>query len=475
MADKPRTPVVGGRYQLLQKIGAGSFGNIYMGLDAEADEVDGPKRVAVKIERKDAPHQMVPNEQRCYRLLAGGKGIPRVLWCGEEGEYFALVLELLGPSLQDLFVLQRNIFSVSTTLLLADQLFERIEHVHKQGLLHRDIKPANFIIGDLNDAQGRNVVHIIDFGLARPYRDAAGGHIAYRDGLSASGTARFASFNSSYGREQSRRDDLESLMYMLIYFAKGSLPWQNLKRPKSRKDKHAHLAQKKQEHAQGLCTGLPLEFASALKYCSELGFEADPDYAHLRGMFRRCYLRHSSKGDAFDWKDKKLLGFYDTPQKAARVDEDSSSVELVVPTEPDQPVVPLGPSPEQLETQRKRSLILNFGGGKRMKSSPSITPLPAPAAPVPAEPNTPEEALLHARTLALTSLNGSSRSRGGGSRDSGSSSSDGMVVPAAQTPQEIAPEVVVADEATKEPKRELTGTELKAEGELKDCYSSFFS
>jgi hypothetical protein len=251
-------------------------------------------------------------------------------------------------------------------------------------------------------------------------------------------------------------------------FVKGSLPWQNLKRPKNRKDEHAHLAQKKQEHAHGLCAGLPSEFAAALKYCSELGFEAEPDYAHLRGLFRRCYLRNSSTGDAFDWKDKRLLGFYDTPQKAAPAEEDATSVEPLESIEP-----------EQLETQRKRSLILNFGSTKRMKSSPSITPLATPSVAVPAVRGTPEEALLHARTLALSSRNSGSRSRSG---SNGSSSGNGMAIPSAEVgmphpSQGVAAAssaVEVVEEVIKE-KRELTGTELKVEGELKDCCSSFFS
>lgn len=302
--------VVGGRFVLAKKIGNGSFGNVYLGKDQETDE-----KVALKLEHEATAHPQLINEHRAYRRMEGETGIPRILWFGREGEYWCLVMPLLGPSLSDLHTFCRLKFSLKTTLLLADQIFTRIEYVHSKHTLHRDIKPANFIIGNMNDPNSVNVIHIIDFGLSRPFRslEPPHDHIPFRDEVSVTGTARFVSVNTHQGMEQSRRDDLEAIMYMLMYFAVGQLPWQNMKKrlAKNRREKHRELALLKQDALSSVCSKLPVEFGTALRYIRKLAFDEEPDYNHIRGLFRNLYEKNGYTKVVFDWSNKQLMGFED--------------------------------------------------------------------------------------------------------------------------------------------------------------------
>jgi len=287
---------VGGKYRLGRKIGSGSFGDIYLGTNINTGE-----EVAIKLESVKTRHPQLAYEYKVYRILAGGVGIPNVRWFGREGDFNVMVMDILGPSLEDLFNFCSRKFTLKTVLMLADQMLARIEYVHTKNFIHRDLKPDNFLIG-----LGRrklNQIYIIDFGLAKRYRDPrTHRHIPYVEGKSLTGTATYASINTHLGIEQSRRDDLESLGYVLMYFNRGQLPWQGLK-ANTKKEKYNRIAEKKMSTpVEILCKHFPTEFATYLNYCRALRFDDKPDYAYLRRLFRDLFFRQGYAADyRFDW------------------------------------------------------------------------------------------------------------------------------------------------------------------------------
>ncbi|OMO91680.1 hypothetical protein COLO4_18178 [Corchorus olitorius] len=288
-------PRVGNKFRLGRKIGSGSFGEIYLGTNIQTNE-----EVAIKLENVKTKHPQLLYESKLYRILQGGTGIPNVRWFGVEGDYNVLVMDLLGPSLEDLFNFCSRKLSLKSVLMLADQMINRVEFVHSKSFLHRDIKPDNFLMGLGRRA---NQVYIIDFGLAKKYRDSSTHqHIPYRENKNLTGTARYASMNTHLGIEQSRRDDLESLGYVLMYFLRGSLPWQGLKAG-TKKQKYEKISEKKVSTSiEALCRGYPTEFASYFHYCRSLRFDDKPDYAYLKRIFRDLFIREGFQFDyVFDW------------------------------------------------------------------------------------------------------------------------------------------------------------------------------
>ncbi|KAL5702326.1 non-specific serine/threonine protein kinase [Ranunculus cassubicifolius] len=287
--------VIGGKFKMGRKIGSGSFGELYLGVNIQSGE-----EVAVKMENVKTKHPQLHYESKLYMLLQGGTGVPHLKWFGVEGEYNVMVIDLLGPSLEDLFNYCNRKFTLKTVLMLADQLINRVEYMHSRGFLHRDIKPDNFLMGLGRKA---NQVYIIDYGLAKKYRDLqTHKHIPYRENKNLTGTARYASVNTHLGVEQSRRDDLESLGYVLMYFLRGSLPWQGLKAG-TKKQKYDKISEKKMlTPIEVLCKSYPSEFISYFHYCRSLRFDDKPDYSYLKRLFRDLFIREGYQFDyVFDW------------------------------------------------------------------------------------------------------------------------------------------------------------------------------
>lgn len=310
--------IIGGKYKLLQMLGSGSFGEVFHAID-----ITNGNEVAVKLESKRTKCPQLLYENKLYRLLKGGIGFPRVWWYGQDKYHNALVMDLLGPSLEYLFNICSRKFSMKTILMLADQMISRLEYLHSKNFIHRDIKPENFLMDSSchyffckdTPERKRNKINpqnqpysklsqlfLVDFGLAKKYRGKSKQHIPYREDKHLVGTARYASINAHLGIEQSRRDDLEALGYVLIYFNGHSLPWQGLAAA-TRNQQYDHIKEKKIEiPIEDLCKDVPKEFAMYLKYCRKLGFEETPDYGHLRQLFQILFKNLNYQYDyIFDW------------------------------------------------------------------------------------------------------------------------------------------------------------------------------
>ncbi|KZT29809.1 kinase-like protein [Neolentinus lepideus HHB14362 ss-1] len=289
--------IVGNHYRVGKKIGEGSFGVVFEGTNLLTNEP-----VAIKFEPRKSDAPQLRDEYRSYRTLNGTPGVPKAHYFGQEGLHNVLVIDLLGPNLEDLFDMCGRKFTIKTVCMSAVQMITRVQSIHDKSLIYRDIKPDNFLIG-VPGTKNANVIHIIDFGMAKHYRDPkTKQHIPYRERKSLSGTARYMSINTHLGREQSRRDDLESLGHVFMYFLRGGLPWQGL-RAATNKQKYEKIGEKKQNTPiDELCEGFPEQFAIYMNYVRKLGFEEQPDYDFLRGLFQKVLKTLGEQDDGiYDW------------------------------------------------------------------------------------------------------------------------------------------------------------------------------
>ncbi|KAF7312091.1 Kinase-like protein [Mycena indigotica] len=289
--------IVGNHFRVGKKIGEGSFGVVF-----EGTKMVSNVPVAIKFEPRKSDAPQLRDEYRSYRTLNGTPGVPQVHHFGQEGLHNVLVIDLLGPNLEDLFDMCGRKFTIKTVCMAAKQMVTRVQAIHDKSLIYRDIKPDNFLIG-VPGTKNANTIHIIDFGMAKHYRDPKTKvHIPYRERKSLSGTARYMSINTHLGREQSRRDDLESLGHVFMYFLRGGLPWQGL-RAATNKQKYEKIGEKKQTTPiSELCEGFPEEFAIYMNYVRKLGFEETPDYDFLRELFSKVLKSAGEEEDlVFDW------------------------------------------------------------------------------------------------------------------------------------------------------------------------------
>ncbi len=271
-------------YIIVKPIGKGSFGEVYL-----TQERSSGGYVAVKTEKKSKCSKL-KNEYQIYTYLRNNnftRGLPKVYDYFDDGSYNVLVMQLLGPSLEDLFNRYNRIFTLSTVFMIADQLILLLKNLHQANFIHRDIKPNNFLIGRGEDMAQ---IYIMDFGLSKIYKKSDQ-HISFRDNKNLIGTARYASINMHMGIEPSRRDELESVGYMLVYFLIGKLPWQGLKKNNDIRHIDTIGEVKMCTKLDDLCNGLPSCFREYLSYCRKLRFDETPDYHYLRGLFLKASLQ----------------------------------------------------------------------------------------------------------------------------------------------------------------------------------------
>jgi len=307
------------KYKPVQKLGEGSFGKVYK---AEYNS----EFYAIKFEDREEGQNLLENEATIMSYLKGSPHIPKVRSYGFKGNYNILVMQLLGKSLEDLFN-ERKKFSFKTASMLGYQMLTVLEYIHERHVIHRDIKPDNFALGygELNA-----YLYLVDFGLAKKYRSSKTlKHYPYIKKKKLTGTARYASIHAMEEMEQSRRDDLEAVGYVLIYFIRGSLPWQGLKL-KSKEDRYKKILQKKKEvSTEELCSECPREFFEYVDYTKKMGYIEEPKYDLFKKKFLNYVVnRRKEKFDyVYDWTTendikKRKEQFNIT---CPRLDDDNSS------------------------------------------------------------------------------------------------------------------------------------------------------
>jgi serine/threonine protein kinase len=260
--------LINNKYKLIEKIGEGSFGSIYKGENIRTNEY-----VAIKIEPIKNNYKLLKNESKIYQYLINTVGIPNVKWFGKDENNYYMVLNLLGESLQSVKD-KKEYFSLKLVLQIGFQIVSLLKSIHDKGLVHRDIKPDNFLVG--NNKQNKQI-YIIDFGFCKTYMDNDK-HIEVRKTNSLIGSLTYASINGHNLIELSRRDDLESLGYMLLYFFKGDLEWQKIEDTNIIKNMKENILNDK-------CVPEILKYY--LRHVRGLAFEQIPNYIFIENMFKR--------------------------------------------------------------------------------------------------------------------------------------------------------------------------------------------
>ena len=262
------------KYKPIKKLGEGSFGKVYK---VEYNN----QYYAMKMENKKHSQGLLESEATIMSYLKG-PNIPNIIFFGQNLDYNILIMQLMGKSLEDLINVHK-IFTIKTVCMLGFQMVNNLQYIHDRHIIHRDIKPDNFVMG-LNENNAH--LYIIDFGLSKKYRSSKTllqYPLIKRKKLV--GTARYASIHALEEFEQSRRDDLESVGYVLLYFLRGSLPWQGLK-VKAKEERYKKILQKKKETtSEELCRGFPFIFQEFVNYTRNLDYLEEPNYDYLRNMF----------------------------------------------------------------------------------------------------------------------------------------------------------------------------------------------
>lgn len=298
-----------GHIKLGKKIGSGTFGVVFDAWMQDDEDEDEDVKVAVKFQFLDSSNNRsyLESERDIYTVLnkplnsqvkdSFYSGVPRCYnYVSDHKKLCMLIMPFYGSDLsKQLASMPRQKFSEQTAGLIAIQMIDHLEYIHKRGIVHRDIKPGNMVIGGLS-GMNRTSVHLVDFGLSKPYIDpATRKHIERTKNKGIVGTLRYIGLHANFGAGPSRRDDLQALAYVLIYFVRGDLPWSNIIRWAKRgndieRNKEVGKA-KKEMPREKLCKRMAPEFGLFLKLTHELGFDQEPDYAGLRKLWTDMLCR----------------------------------------------------------------------------------------------------------------------------------------------------------------------------------------
>ena len=282
------------KYRLVEKLGEGTFGMIF-----KCESSDG--LCAFKFEKKRPNKRSLLKAESDIMMILKGPGIPRIISYLEEGDYNIMIMELLGKSLEGLLKQSPGKkLSLKTVCLLGIEMLKILKYIHDRNYIHRDIKPDNFAIGYSEP----NNLFLLDFGLAKKYRSSRTlEQKPMQKNKKLTGTARYASINALRGYDQSRRDDLESVGYVLAYLLRGNLPWQGII-VKTKEEKYAKILYKKQYITpEELLNGYPTELVTYIKYCKGLDYNEEPDYNYLTGLFSNVIKNYLKEEIDFkyDW------------------------------------------------------------------------------------------------------------------------------------------------------------------------------
>ena len=284
-------------YTITKYINSGSFGHVVEGKDKKTNELVALK-IPIKTKERDGQKCLL-DEAKVYNALSDNGNIQgiakmKVIKCKD---LKIIVMDLLGPSLENI-LRKRKQFRLKTIILLAIQLIDVMKEIHSKGYIHRDIKPDNFVL----DKDNLNKLYCIDFGLATKYFKRDQTHNNMTKNHKFLGTARYSSIASHIGHSQSRKDDLESIGYLLVYLYRGSLPWMKIKH-KEKSERYRLIGNKKiNTTEEELCDKLPNEFLIYLKYVRNMDYDEKPHYTSLKNMFIKLYNSKNYRLDKFEWE-----------------------------------------------------------------------------------------------------------------------------------------------------------------------------
>ena len=279
------------KYHPIKPIGKGTFSTVYVSINIKTNAY-----VAIKVEKRSQNNIELLESEAFLLYSIRGFGIPEVLSYGRTKTHNILVLPLLGKSLLDMFIIMNSYVNINDICSVAIQILDRIEWVHSNNIVYRDIKPENFLFG----RKDKDVLYLIDFGLCRKYKSSkTGRHIVPKSLGKFTGTSRYASVYAMAGNEQSRRDDIESVGYMIIFFMKKRLPWQGIKGKSYKECYHKLYLMKKYMKIEDLCRRLPNEIIEYMNYAKSLKFEQEPDYKYLKNLFKIILKKNNVRFDKY--------------------------------------------------------------------------------------------------------------------------------------------------------------------------------